>query len=50
MLTVTISAGLAMGRDGGARDISSLVAQADRALYASKSEGRNAVTVSRPAA
>lgn len=50
MLTVTISAGLAMGRDGGARDISALVAQADRALYASKSEGRNAVTVSRPAA
>jgi len=46
---VTISAGIAIG--GRAHNnCEHLIAQADRALYASKSDGRNAVTLSETAA
>lgn len=46
---VTISLGLSMG-NGDRTDPGGLIALADRALYASKSDGRNALTVGRSAA
>jgi two-component system cell cycle response regulator len=49
-LTVTISIGLAMRFHGMAEGTGELIERADRALYRSKSEGRNKVTVSRTAA
>jgi two-component system cell cycle response regulator len=48
-IPVTMSVGLAMGHDGSASG-EDLIARADRALYDSKSEGRNLVTVSASAA
>ena len=46
---VTLSIGLAFAADAD-EDVTALVCRADRALYASKSEGRNRLTVSASAA
>jgi diguanylate cyclase (GGDEF)-like protein len=43
--TVTISIGVAVSRGGQAGSWQSLVAEADRALYAAKAEGRNRVVM-----
>lgn len=48
-IAVTMSVGLAMGRDRR-ESAEDLIARADRALYGSKTEGRNLVTVSASAA
>lgn len=48
-LTVTVSIGLAIS-DGTDGTVTDLLARADQALYASKSDGRNLVTVSMSAA
>ena len=48
-LRVTLSVGVALC-DGADCPLEGLIEQADRALYASKSEGRNQVSFSRPAA
>lgn len=47
-LSLTVSVGIAMGK--GAGHVEALVEQADRALYSAKADGRNLVTMSRPAA
>lgn len=49
---VTMSVGLALGGDraSGPTEVAELVARADRALLAAKTEGRNQVTISAPAA
>ncbi len=48
-LRVTVSIGVTLG-DPHASDVDALIGQADRALYASKSEGRNMVTLFNSAA
>jgi two-component system cell cycle response regulator len=48
-IQVTVSVGVSMGRDG-ATDVDSQFREADQALYASKAEGRNLVTIYTPAA
>lgn len=48
-LHVTVSIGVTLG-DPSAQDVDELISQADRALYASKSEGRNMVTLYNSAA
>lgn len=49
-VAATISIGVAVGRPPHAESVSDIVERADRALLAAKTEGRNQVTVSRPAA
>ncbi len=49
-VTATISIGVAVANAPGAEGSADLVDRADRALRASKAEGRNQVTLSRPAA
>ena len=48
-LRITASIGVTLGNPE-APDVDQLIQQADRALYASKSEGRNMVTMFKPAA
>jgi two-component system, cell cycle response regulator len=48
-LLVTVSIGVTLG-DPGEKDVDALICQADKALYASKSEGRNMVTLYNSAA
>ncbi len=48
-LRVTVSIGVALG-DPGADDVQALICQADKALYASKNDGRNMVTLACSAA
>lgn len=50
-ITATISIGLAIGAPGAAHgDGTTLIEEADRALYNAKTKGRNCVRLSRPAA
>ena len=48
-IEVTVSVGVSMGKEG-ATDVDSQFREADQALYASKAEGRNLVTIYSPAA
>ncbi|NOX74646.1 MAG: diguanylate cyclase, partial [Alphaproteobacteria bacterium] len=48
-LPVTVSIGVTLG-DPGEKDVDALICQADKALYASKSDGRNMVTLFESAA
>lgn len=48
-LNVTVSIGVALGASN-ARDIDRLIREADQALYTSKADGRNLVTLFQPAA
>lgn len=48
-LHITVSIGVALG-DPGAKDVNALICQADKALYASKNDGRNMVTLVNSAA
>lgn len=48
-LPVTVSIGVTLG-DPGEKDVDALICQADKALYASKTEGRNMVTLFESAA
>jgi len=48
-LRITVSIGVTLG-DPGKNEVEALIEEADRALYASKSEGRNTVTLFHSAA
>jgi diguanylate cyclase (GGDEF)-like protein len=45
---VTISGGLLLSRDWGARPLELLLSEVDTALYAAKSAGRNCIKIARP--
>ena len=49
-VTATVSIGVAVARPGLDESVSEMIDRADRALLAAKSDGRNQVTLSRPAA
>ncbi|MEM1130310.1 MAG: diguanylate cyclase [Pseudomonadota bacterium] len=49
-LAITVSIGIAMGGPGQPHAVKTLLEKADFALYASKADGRDQVTMSRPAA